>query len=93
MEGLVHLAPPTFAEPLSSSPGSQVVTGPLKRTLHLARSTDAVRPPSAVATCPAAPKAATAAPPPRTRSIKLRRQRCGWDATFREEALGVPRGD
>jgi len=31
--------------------------------------------------------------PGKQRSIKLRRQRCGWDATFREEVLGVPRGD
>jgi len=27
------------------------------------------------------------------RSIKLRRQRCGWDATFREEVLGLRRSE
>ena len=30
--------------------------------------------------------------PGKKRSIKLRRQRCGWDAGFREEVLGLPRG-
>ena len=29
--------------------------------------------------------------PGKKRSIKLRRQRCGWDAGFREEVLGLPR--
>ena len=31
--------------------------------------------------------------PGKRRSIKLRRQRCGWDSTFREEVLGVRRGE
>jgi len=31
--------------------------------------------------------------PGKKRSIALRRQRCGWDAAYREEVLGLPRGD